>query len=93
MIVAGRNTFKGLDCPANTYGGSGRMYGWSAAPCKPCPRGMITDGVSGATNSDACINPGGFGYASEGEQTQMPEPCQCSVSPAKSCWRHKHIKG
>lgn len=66
MVVQGRNTFKGLDCPVNTYGVAGRVYGWAAAPCKPCPRNMVTN-VAGATSIDACINPGGYGYASEGQ--------------------------
>jgi hypothetical protein len=42
------------------------VYGLQAAPCKPCPRNMITDGLSKVNSSDACVNPAGFGYASEG---------------------------
>jgi hypothetical protein len=59
MIASGRNTFVGRDCPNNTYGAAGRVYGWASAPCKPCPRNMITDGLSRVNTSDACINPGG----------------------------------
>lgn len=66
MIAAGANGYVGSDCPANTYGAAGKVYGLTAAPCKPCPRNMITDMVR-VNNSDECINPDGFGYASEGE--------------------------
>lgn len=66
MVAQARNSFKGVQCPVNTYGVASRVYGWTAAPCKPCPRNMITDGVAGSTTMDACINPGGYGYASEG---------------------------
>lgn len=66
MIASGHNVFSAMDCPANAYGVSSKMYGLTAAPCKPCPRNMITDGVERVTDSDACINPDGFGYASEG---------------------------
>lgn len=38
----------------NTYGVSGRMYGWAAAPCKPCARNLITDGITRATSGDQC---------------------------------------
>jgi hypothetical protein len=47
-------------------GAAGTVYGLMAAPCKPCPRNMITDGLTKVNSSDACINPDGFGYASEG---------------------------
>ena len=67
MIAQGRNQFVGKDCPINTYGAAGKVYGWAAAPCKPCPRNMITDGASKVNNSDVCVNDNGFGYASEGE--------------------------
>jgi hypothetical protein len=53
--------------PANTYGAADKVYGWAAAPCKPCPRNMITDGATKVNNSDVCVNDDGFGYASEGE--------------------------
>jgi hypothetical protein len=43
MIAQGANAFAGMDCPANTYGAAGRVYGLTSAPCKPCPRNMITD--------------------------------------------------
>lgn len=61
MIASGPNTFAGMDCPANSYGAAGRVYGLRAAPCKPCPRNMVTDQLVNANSSDACINPDGFG--------------------------------
>ena len=89
MIASGKNTFTGWDCPENTYGASARVYGFAAAPCKPCPRNMITDGLVRVNTSDACINPDGFGYASEGASRCAPgfyslkgsrKPCQkCPV--------------
>lgn len=66
MIAAGNNIFTASDCPANTYGAAGKVYGLVAAPCKPCPRNMITNGLTNVNTSDLCINPDGFGYASEG---------------------------
>jgi hypothetical protein len=61
MIAQGANHFAGMSCPANTYGAAGRVYGLRAAPCKPCPRHMITDGLTNVNSSDTCINPDGFG--------------------------------
>jgi hypothetical protein len=66
MIASGRNIFAAYDCPANSYGVTGKIFGLGAAPCKPCPRNMITDGLTRVNNSDACVNDDGFGYASEG---------------------------
>lgn len=85
MIAQGKNDFTGKDCPANTYGAAGKVYGWAAAPCKPCPRNMITDGAVKVNNSDVCVNDDGFGYASEGASRCAPgfysakgsrKPCQ-----------------
>lgn len=42
------------------------MFGWMSAPCKPCPRNMVTDGTK-KTNASECVNANGFGYSSEGE--------------------------
>jgi hypothetical protein len=67
MIAQGANKFAAQDCPINTYGAAGIVYGWAAAPCKPCARNMITDGAVKVNNSDVCVNDDGFGYASEGE--------------------------
>lgn len=72
MIAAGYNRFTGMDCPINTYGAAGRVYGLTAAPCKPCPRNMITDGQSRVNTSEACINDDGWGYASEGASRCAP---------------------
>jgi len=89
MIASGRNTFTAWDCPENTYGASGKVYGLTAAPCKPCPRNMITAGLARVNNSDMCINPDGFGYASEGASRCAPgfyalkgsrKPCQACPS-------------
>ena len=89
MIATGKNLFAAKDCPANTYGAAGKVYGWAAAPCKPCPRNMITDGLTKVNDSGVCINPDGFGYASEGASRCAPgfyalkgsrKPCQqCPV--------------
>jgi hypothetical protein len=89
MIAQGKNTFSGKDCPANTYGAAGRVWGWASAPCKPCARNLITDGAIKVNNSDVCINDDGFGYASEGASRCAPgfysakgsrRPCQqCPV--------------
>jgi hypothetical protein len=65
-MATGANAYSAADCPANTYGAAGKVYGLIAAPCKPCPCNMITDGLTRVNSSDACINPDGFGYASEG---------------------------
>ena len=99
MIAQGKNLFVGRDCPINTYGAAGKVYGWAAAPCKPCPRNMITDGAITVNNSDVCINDDGFGYASEGASRCAPgfysakgsrKPCQqCPTGECcawLSCW-------
>lgn len=79
MIASSRNAFSASDCPVNAYGVSAKMYGLNAAPCKPCPRNMITDGQDRVPSSDACINPDGFGYASEGAS---PGPvCSSELMP------------
>lgn len=72
MIATGKNLFAAKDCPINTYGAAGKVYGWAAAPCKPCPRNMITDGLQKVNNSDVCINDDGFGYQSEGASRCAP---------------------
>jgi hypothetical protein len=89
MIADGKNAFTAKDCPINTYGAAGKVYGLVAAPCKPCPRNMITDGKTRVNSSDVCINDNGFGYASEGASRCAPgfyankgsrKPCQqCST--------------
>lgn len=72
MIAQGQNKFAGMECPINTYGSSGKVYGLTAAPCKPCPRNMITDGQTLVNNSMVCINDDGYGYASEGASRCAP---------------------
>jgi hypothetical protein len=47
-------------------GVAGKLFGWAAAPCKPCPRNLITDGLTMLTNASVCINDNGCGYSSEG---------------------------
>ena len=84
MIAAGANAYRASDCPENTYGASGKVYGLVAAPCKPCPRNMMTDGLIRVNNSDACINPDGFGYASEGL-------CRCLVGRFSSASRKSPV--
>ena len=81
MIAQGRNQFVGKPCPENTYGAADKVYGWAAAPCKPCPRNMITDGATMVSNSSVCINDNGFGYASEGEWALLAcLPCACRTA-------------
>jgi hypothetical protein len=87
MIADGKNTFSGKDCPINTYGASGKVYGLVAAPCKPCPRNMITDLKTRVNSSDVCINDDGFGYASEGASRCAPGffAIKGSRKPCKQC--------
>jgi hypothetical protein len=87
MIAQGVNTFAGMGCPINTYGAAGKVYGLTSAPCKPCPRNMITDGAVNVTNADVCINPGGFGYASEGASRCAPSfyAAKGSRKPCQQC--------
>jgi hypothetical protein len=66
MVAQGKNAYVGRDCPVNTYGVANTTWGLQPMPCKPCPRNMITD-AAGSTTMDACTNPAGFGYKSEGE--------------------------
>jgi hypothetical protein len=81
MIAQGNNLFVGKECPINTYGAAGKVYGWAAAPCKPCPRNMITDGTTRVTSMDVCVNDDGFGYASEGKEC-CAGGCLCSCAGA-----------
>lgn len=85
MIAQGKNQFVGKECPVNTYGAAGKVYGLTSAPCKPCARNMITDNATRVNSSDVCINDNGFGYASEGASRCAPgfysnkgsrKPCQ-----------------
>lgn len=87
MISQGKNLFVGIDCPENTYGAAGKLYGWAAAPCKPCARNMITDGLTNSNNSDSCINPDGFGYATEGASRCAPGfySLKASRKPCQQC--------
>jgi hypothetical protein len=66
-MIAQDNQFVGRECPINTYGAAGKVWGWAAAPCKPCPRNMITDGATRVANMSGCVNDNGFGMASEGK--------------------------
>jgi hypothetical protein len=84
LSYTGANAYRASDCPENTYGASGKVYGLVAAPCKPCPRNMMTDGLIRVNNSDACINPDGFGYASEGL-------CRCLVGRFSSASRKSPV--
>lgn len=69
MNMRGFNIFVGQNCPEDTYGAAGKVYGWASAPCKPCARNLITDGLRMLSNASLCINPDGFGYQSEGAGT------------------------
>jgi hypothetical protein len=69
MNMRGFNIFAGQNCPEDTYGAAGKVYGWASAPCKPCARNLITDGLRMLSNASLCINPDGFGYQSEGAGT------------------------
>jgi hypothetical protein len=72
MIADARNSYTAGWCPVNSYGASARVYGLTSAPCKPCPRNMITNGLAAQSTMDACINDDGFGYTSEGASRCAP---------------------
>jgi hypothetical protein len=51
-------------CPANTYGVANETFGLINAPCKACTKNLYS--LAGSTKFSDCLNPGGFGYTSEG---------------------------
>jgi hypothetical protein len=51
-------------CPANTYGVANDTFGLINAPCKACTKNLYS--LAGSTKFNDCLNPGGFGYTSEG---------------------------
>jgi len=65
------NKWRANLCANNSYGVETRTYGLQQSPCKPCQRNTITL-RAGATNYTECINPGGFGFSSDGV-TQCPK--------------------
>jgi hypothetical protein len=78
-------------CCGPAAGAAGKVFGWASAPCKPCPRNMITDGYDGASNASACITDDGFGYTSEGAHTVCM--CLCTwlpkcLQPSLGCCNH-----
>lgn len=87
MIAQAKNTFTAYDCPINTYGVYDTMYGLAAAPCKPCPRNMITDNQTMVRDPETCINPDGYGYATEGASRCAPAfyAAKGSRKPCKRC--------
>lgn len=72
MVASGQNKFVGMDCPVNTYGAAGKVYGLTAAGCKPCSRNLVTDGKLKVNSSEVCTNDDGWGYASEGASRCAP---------------------
>lgn len=66
IIAIGKDKHVGMACPANAYGAAGKMYGLTISACKPCSRNLVTDGVSRANGSEACVNDDGWGYNSDG---------------------------
>ena len=59
--ASGTTAFTASLCPINTYGAIELTWGLKFAPCKPCPRGLITL-EAGMTSADNCTNPSGWGY-------------------------------
>jgi hypothetical protein len=53
-----------VPCPANTYGVANTTFGLINAPCKACTKNLYS--LEGSTKFTDCLNPGGFGYTSEG---------------------------
>jgi hypothetical protein len=51
-------------CPANTYGVANETFGLINAPCKACTKNLYS--LAASTKFSDCLNPGGFGYTSEG---------------------------
>ena len=50
-------------CAANSYRSTTSFYRGSAVACSSCAAGMATlPGVLGATSSDACLTPPGYGW-------------------------------
>ncbi|KAF8072349.1 hypothetical protein HT031_000008 [Scenedesmus sp. PABB004] len=72
-------------CPANTYGVANTTFGLINAPCKACTKNLYSAAAS--TSFDACLNPGGFGYTSEGAN-QCPDgfwAAAASMQPCEPC--------
>uniref|UniRef100_A0A383W8R7 Tyrosine-protein kinase ephrin type A/B receptor-like domain-containing protein n=1 Tax=Tetradesmus obliquus TaxID=3088 RepID=A0A383W8R7_TETOB len=72
-------------CPNNTYGVANTTYGLINAPCKACTKNLYS--LEGSTNFTACLNPGGFGYTSEGAN-QCPDgfwAAKDSMAPCEQC--------
>uniref|UniRef100_A0A383VQR0 Tyrosine-protein kinase ephrin type A/B receptor-like domain-containing protein n=1 Tax=Tetradesmus obliquus TaxID=3088 RepID=A0A383VQR0_TETOB len=72
-------------CPANTYGVANTTYGLINAPCKACTKNLYS--LEASTNFTACLNPGGFGYTSEGAN-QCPDgfwAAKDSMAPCEQC--------
>jgi hypothetical protein len=80
------NTFRAIiPCPANTYGVANTTYGLVNAPCKACTKNLYAPANS--TSFQACKNPAGFGYTSEGAN-QCPDgfwATKDSMQPCEQC--------
>jgi hypothetical protein len=84
-------------CPANTYGVANETFGLINAPCKACTKNLYS--LAASTNFTACLNPGGFGYTSEGANQVrasagllLPQhdalllPCAACCQPTPLCF-------
>lgn len=80
------NKFRAIiPCPANTYGVANKTYGLINAPCKACTKNLYSPANS--TSFQACKNPVGFGYTSEGAN-QCPDgfwAAKDSMLPCEQC--------
>lgn len=78
-------TFKAELCGANRYGVPERIYGLQSAPCKACAKNLLS--AQGSSSFQACYNPAGFGYSSEGAN-QCPDgfyAAEASMQPCEQC--------
>ena len=55
-------SFTASKCPADTYGVEETAYSLKFTPCKPCPRGLVTNTLDAQTSKDACTNKAGYGW-------------------------------
>jgi hypothetical protein len=69
---------------AAAAGAADRVYGLISVPCKPCPRGMVTDGAVRVNSSTACINQDGYGYTAQGS-SRCPAGFYAAKGSLKPC--------
>ena len=54
--------YRSTVCPVNTYGVMVRTYGLKFTPCRPCPRGLVTNGLDMQISEANCTNKDGWGF-------------------------------